>query len=154
MPMRRFIRSVIGNPRPGSVESWLGISLDEFHRMRDSDVAYITNVYPLVDRRISRADCAAWLQAHGLDIPPKSACTFCPYHSLGAWKTLKRNGGPDWAEAVAVDGAIRDKRPKHELFIHPGRKPLAEAVKIPEDEGASQLELELEVPCDGGVCFV
>ena len=155
MPMRRFIRSVIGNPRPGSVESWLGISLDEFHRMRDSDVAYITNVYPLVDRRISRADCAAWLQAHGLDIPPKSACTFCPYHSLGAWKTLKRNGGPGyWAEAVAVDGAIRDKRPKHELFIHPGRKPLAEAVKIPEDEGASQLELELEVPCDGGVCFV
>ena len=29
--------------------------------MRDSDVKYITNVYPLVEKRITRADCVAWL---------------------------------------------------------------------------------------------
>ena len=151
-PIRRFIRTIIPNPKPGAVESWLGISLDEWQRMRTSDVAFIVNVYPLVDRRITREACVAWLQAHGLDIPPKSACTFCPFKSLSAWQELKRQGGPDWAEAIAVDEAIRWKREKHPLFVHPARKPLSAAVAIPEDVGAKQLELE--IPCDGGVCFV
>ena len=65
-PIRRFIRTVIDAVVPGAVESLQGISLDEFHRMRDSDVAYIKNVYPLVDHRITRADCAAWLERNGL----------------------------------------------------------------------------------------
>ena len=151
-PIRRFIRELIPKPRPGMVESWQGISLDEWQRMRTSDVAYITNIYPLVDQRISRADCVAWLDAHGLDVPPKSACTFCPYHSPDHWKRLKQAGGADWDEAVTVDEAIRDKRPNHTLFIHRAGLPLEVAVRIPEDYGAKQMEME--IPCDSGHCFV
>ena len=151
-PIRKFLRSVLeGRPKAGAVESWLGISLDEFQRMRTSDVAYIENVYPLVDRRITRADCTQWLLAHDLDVPPKSGCTFCPYRSRASWKDLKRAGGSDWQEAVAVDTAVRAKRPQFDLFIHSGRRPVAEAVKIPEDEGASQLEMPM--PCDSGYCM-
>jgi hypothetical protein len=155
-PIRRFIRAAMEErglkQTPRSVESWLGISRDEFARMRDSDVKYITNVYPLVDLRMSRADCHAWLDQHQLPAPPKSACTFCPYHSLASWKLLKQQGGPDWQEAVAVDAAIREKRPPHALYVHPGRRPLAEAVSIPEDFGAEQLGFD--DLCDGGVCGV
>ena len=151
-PIRRFIREVIGKPRAGMVESWQGISLDEWHRMRTSDVAYMTNIYPLVDRRISRADCVAWLEEHGLDIPPKSACTFCPYHTKDHWKRMKQAGGADWDEAVTVDEAIRHQRSGHVLFIHPSRLPLAEGISIPEDYGAKQMEME--IPCDSGHCFV
>ena len=122
--------------------------MDEYHRMRSSDVAYITNTYPLVDRRITRADCVAWLTAQRLDIPPKSACTFCPYHSLGAWQQLKNAGGSDWAEAVKVDATIRHKRPLAPIYVHPARQPLEQAA---DDNG--QLALDLEIPCDGGVCF-
>ena len=50
-----------------------------------------------------------------------------------------------------MDIAIRDKRTKHSLFVHPARKPLPEAIRIPEDEGAAQLDMDLEIPCDGGV---
>ncbi len=159
MPIRRFIRSELEGrgikKAPGVVASWMGISLDEFQRMRDSDVKYIVNEYPLVDQRISRADCEFWLRQHDLEVPPKSSCTFCPYRSLASWKELKRAGGADWEEAVAVDNAIRDKRPKAELFVHPYRKPLEQAVRIPEDEGAEQLalEIELEQPCDSGHCY-
>ena len=155
-PIRHFIREELARrglkPTPGVVESWQGISVDEFERMRTSDVAYITNIYPLVDRRITRADCVAWLEEHGLPVPPKSACTFCPYKSIGAWKMMKRAGGQDWEEALAVDASIRDRRPKAALYVHPKRQPLAEAVSIPEDEGASQLGFE-EL-CDGGYCGV
>ncbi len=154
MPIRRFLRSIMGSrPAPGAVECWQGITIDEFQRMRTSDVKYTTNAYPLVDRRISRADCIGWLVAHGLTVPPKSACTFCPFHSLDAWRRMKRAGGSDWKRAVFVDQAIREERPKHELFVHPARKPLPLAVSIPEDHGGAQAEMDLETPCDGGVCF-
>lgn len=157
-PIRRFIREQLAARgvavSPGAVESWQGISLDEFQRMRDSDVDYIVNVYPLVERKLTVADCIAWLHAHELPVPPKSACTFCPFHSLNQWRALKRAGGPDWQRAVAVDEAIRDKRPKAELFVHPGRKPLAAAVAIPEDFGASQATLfGPENACDSGYCM-
>ena len=152
IPIRRCLRQLIPNPKPGAVECWQGISLDEWSRMRDSDVKYIINRYPLVEQRLTRRDCVSWLMAHGLDVPPKSACVFCPYHSLGHWKAMKAEGGQDWEWAEAVDAAVRDQRPNHQCFIHPARKPLAEAVRIPEDEGAKQLGMDL--PCDGGVCFV
>ncbi len=154
-PIRRFIRSQIGKPTPGSVQSLQGISLDEWQRMRTSDVKYIENVYPLVDARISRAGCIAWLNSHGLDVPPKSACTFCPYHSLGMWRAMKQRGGPDWSKAVIIDSNIRNKRMKGAgllLYVHPARLPLEEAVNIPEDHGAKQLELDM--PCDSGACWV
>lgn len=156
-PIRHFVRAELKarglSPTPGIVESQMGISLDEWSRMRNSDVAYITNSYPLVDRRIKRADCIQWLQQHVLPVPPKSACTFCPYKSRAAWQETKRTSGHDWDESVAVDNAIRDKRPVHGLlYIHSMRKPLAQAVAIPEDVGASQLSFD-DV-CDSGICGV
>jgi len=155
-PIRRFIRAELARrglrATPGIVESWQGISFDEWQRMRTSDAKYITNRYPLVDRRITRAGCIAWLEGHGLPVPPKSSCTFCPFHSLGEWKRLKRAGGTDWREAVAVDALVRDKRSKMALYVHPGRKPLPEAVDIPEDHGAMQMELDGF--CEGGHCGV
>ena len=43
-PMRRWLQE---NRNGEPVEMWLGISLDEAERMRDSDVQYIENKYPL-----------------------------------------------------------------------------------------------------------
>jgi len=156
-PIRRFIRAELERRGekigPGLVESWQGISLDEFQRMRDSGASYITNVYPLVERKMRLADCIAWLDAHGLPTPPKSSCTFCPYRSLSSWRALKQEGGSDWAEAVMVDTAIRNKR-KGALYVHPRRLPLAQAVSIPEDFGASQSTLfGEENSCDSGHCM-
>ena len=33
------------------------------------------------------------------------------------------------------------------------RKPLGEAIELPEDKGQLALELDFEAPCDSGVCF-
>ena len=153
VPIRRFLRSLGVKLAPGAVECLQGISYDEWRRMRDSDVAYITNVYPLVDAKLTRSDCISWLEKRGLDVPPKSSCVFCPYRSIASWKRLKDAGGPDWKKALAVDGAIRDRRPNHgPLYVHPRRLPLAQAVRSPEDVG--QLSFEFEQPCDSGYCFV
>jgi hypothetical protein len=155
-PLHRFARSTVGKISPECVEMWMGISLDEWQRMKDSQKKYIKNIYPLVDRRLNRAYCAAWLEQHDLDIPPKSACTFCPYHSKDTWKRMKQAGGHDWEEAVSVDRDIRNMGKgaglAFEMFVHNAGLPLEEAVRIPEDYGAKQMEMD--IPCDSGHCFV
>ena len=157
-PIRRFIRShLTGKPQPNSVELIMGISWDESYRMKDPNVKYIKHVYPLIDKRMKRMHCIQWLQEHELTVPPKSTCTFCPYHSIDQWKQLKSTGDDNWNRAVAVDEIIRSARKTaktENLFIHKYCLPLAEAVNVPEDFGAKQLGFANEdLTCDSGFCF-
>lgn len=153
-PIRRETRRLLGNTRtrPGMVHAWMGITLDEWERQRTSDVKYIENIYPLVELRMTKADCISWLQDHGIAPPPKSACTFCPYHNINYWKQAKRQGGPRWEQILRADQQIRDTERKNLVFLHPSRKRMQDAVRIPEDYGAEQMQMDL--PCDGGLCFV
>ena len=157
-PMRRYISTQLKSKTPGAVEQWLGITLDEYQRAKDSDVQYIKHRFPLLEMNYSRADCLAWLERHGLPSPGKSACTFCPYHNRITWERMKREDGHDWRQAVDVDARIRDKRPPYPLFVHPARVPLPEAVRIPEDYGAEQLSFlasdDEDAECDSGYCFL
>jgi hypothetical protein len=134
--IHRWLQS---NRNKQSIEQWLGISLDEFKRMKPSKVKYITNRYPLIELKMTRKDCKIWLVSHGLEVPPKSACTFCPYHNTKEWRRIK-NTPEDWNEAVMVDIMIRKARPPYDLFVHPSRKPLAEVdFRTLQEKG--QLEL-------------
>lgn len=159
LPIRRFIREEMRQlnvkASPGAVRLLTGITTDEIHRMRDSDVQYIENEYPLVDMGYSRRNCAEWLAANELPVPHKSACTFCPYNSRAGWHELKREGGNDWQQAVEVDVSIREKRKSKELqsFVHPARIPLTEAIQIPEDSGASQPAFDGFEECESGFCW-
>jgi len=69
---------------------------------------------------------------------------------------MKQAGGHDWEEAVAIDAGIRlngkGEGIEYHMFIHNSGLPLEEAVRIPEDYGAKQMEME--IPCDSGHCFV
>jgi len=137
----------------GVVEQWLGISQDEWHRAKDSDVQYIAHRYPLLDLGMTRRDCVTWLERNGLEVPPKSRCKFCPYLNRAGWQEMKRNEPEDWKVAVGVDLQIRDVRPPYPLFVHSSRLPLEEAVDIPEDHGMTQPGL-FDQECDSGHCFL
>ncbi len=135
-PIRRFLQE---NRDGKLVEMWIGISTDEFQRMRDSDVKYITNRYPLIEKCMSRKDCEKWLTDHKLEIPSRSACTFCPFHNTEEWRLIKTNDS-DWKEATAVDRLIRKTRPPYDLFVHPSRKPLEEVdFRTMEEKGQMRL---------------
>jgi hypothetical protein len=147
-PMRRWLQA---NRHGQPVEQWLGISLDEWQRARDSDRQYIGNRYPLIEMRMTRNDCANWLERHGLEVPSKSACVFCPFHNDQAWREMKCENGLDWQEAVRVDEAIRKARPPYDLFVNRHLLPLVDVnLSTPQDHG--QLELWQEV-CESGYCW-
>lgn len=146
-PIRKWLQA---NRNGEPVEQWLGITTDEAERMKPSDVKYITHRWPLIEKRMSRNACIAWLTGHGLDIPDKSACVFCPFHNRSAWWAMKAEGGADWQKAVSVDEAIRKARPPFDLFVHSSRIPLTD-IRSPQDNG--QMELWEQNECSG-TCFV
>lgn len=147
--IRRWLQA---NRNGQPVTQLLGISMDEWHRAKDSDVKYITHVYPLLDMKMTRNDCTNYLERHGLEVPGKSSCVFCPYRDKRAWREMKRENGDDWHKAVAVDEAIRKVRPPYDLFVHSARIPLVDVdLSLPEDNG--QLRLPNE-ECDSGYCFM
>lgn len=149
-PVRRWLQA---NRNGLPVEMWLGISLDEYQRMKDSDVKYIGHRWPLIEKRMTRQDCVKWLQFHGLEVPPKSSCVFCPYHSIAGWRDVKQSA-EDWQKAVDVDKAIRKARPPYDLFVHNARIPLEEVdLRTPQEKGQLELWADTDAEC-GGVCFV
>lgn len=133
------------------VEQWIGISLDEITRMKPADVKYITHRWPLIEKRMTRSDCMAWLEKHNLPCPPRSSCVFCPFHSPREWADVKANGN-DFGRALTVDRAIRKCRPPHDLYVHRSCKPLEECdLRTPEERG--QLTLWHQEECSG-MCFL
>lgn len=138
-PMRQWLQA---HREGATVELLMGISLDEVQRMRESDVKYIVNSYPLIDKRMTRAACVTWLLAHGLEVPTKSACVFCPFQSRHEWRQVKDNDA-DWQKAVEVDQYIRSMRLTDsggELYVHPDMKPLAEVdMRTAEEHGQLSL---------------
>jgi len=126
-------------------EVWIGISIDEAHRMKESRLPRIKNIYPLINLGMSRGDCIDWLKSKGFPVPVKSSCNFCPYQSDAAWKDLKKNYKGAFSEAVKVDRAIRDSSKRgviNPIFVHRQCKPLDEI------EFANQLDLFGE-ECEG-----
>lgn len=134
VPIRRTVRALAGlagrrSPSSPVVEQWIGISRDELVRMKPSAEAWQVNRWPLVEQGMTRRDCLRWLERHGYPEPPKSACIGCPFHSDAAWRQLRDDEPAAWAEAVAVDHAIRTgfQGIRSELYLHRSAVPLVEA---------------------------
>ncbi len=150
-PIRRRLSSLLsetGDPkRPGAVESLIGISLDEIQRMKDSDVKWIRNAYPLVEARLRRSDCVAFLREHGW-AAPRSACVGCPYHSDAEWRRMRLEAPAEFADAVRFEREVQKRHTGLEglPFLHASRVPLDRVdLSSPEDHG----QLTFDAECDG-----
>jgi hypothetical protein len=149
-PIKRWLQI---NRHQAPVEMWLGITRDEIGRVKPSTVKYIQNVYPFIelfDPPMSRNDVIHWLVSRGLEVPVKSGCIICPYHSRSTWRDIQQSGTGDWQRASAVDAAIRDKRSGYRCFLSSQRRPLVECdFSAPEDHGQMLMWEECS-----GMCFM
>lgn len=128
-PIYRKVRELVGPSRRARVEMWIGISTDEAHRMKPARRLYVVNRWPLIDLRMARRHCLAWLALHGYPEPPKSSCIGCPYHSDAHWREMRDAAPAEFADAVAVDTLIRDggrsRGIRGQQFMHRSGVPLA-----------------------------
>lgn len=137
-PVQKMIRQLLGYQSRQRIKEhvnlWLGISLDEVQRMKPSRETWITHLYPLIDRRMSRMDCLNWMEKQGYPLPPKSSCIGCPFHTDRMWLDIKRNDPEAWKDAVYIDKVIKNlPRFKGEAYLHRSGRPL-DQVYLQEDQ--------------------
>lgn len=86
-PIRKYLRLRYGKKQQFNL--YIGIALDELQRARDSDVKYITNVYPFLTARITRKGNYEILDRYGFKAS-KSGCAGCPFMNKYGFMTLKK----------------------------------------------------------------
>lgn len=149
VPIEREVRRLLGLrrgqrwPKEPVVEQWIGISLDEVMRMKPSRRPAIIRRHPLIELEMTRTSCKRWMANHGYPEPPRSACTFCPFHHDGEWRRMKREDPESFADACAVDEAVRSKPYVGligEAYLHSSLIPLGKIdFSTPEDRGQVSL---------------
>jgi hypothetical protein len=115
-------------PKGVIVHQYIGISLDEAGRAerikRAPRAKYLKVHFPLIDLFMSRANCLTYLADKVPHETPRSACTFCPFHSDYEWDLQKRTDPEAWAESVELDRALRvpgnvvNRKLDQQLFLH------------------------------------
>tara|TARA_R100000458_G_C8261203_1_gene236688 strand:- start:877 stop:1719 length:843 start_codon:yes stop_codon:yes gene_type:complete len=164
IPVERYIRREILGIAPRKhapkylvVEQWMGISVDEASRMKNSMAKWKVHVFPFcqypaeydyLGKSWRRSDCVEWLQENYPDRSvPRSACVGCPYHSNEEWLRIKQDP-EQWADAVEFDAKIRKQRGlEGEAFLHRSCVPL-DQVDLTPDTSKGQLPLWND-ECDG-----
>ncbi len=132
----------------------LGISLDEFQRMRnESGLEWKQLDYPLIDLQLDRMQCMQIIRAASLPVPPKSSCWFCPFHSTRTWQTLRQEQPVLFCKAVELQNEINARLVrlgKDKVWLSNKLKPLE---KVTTDYQQESL-FDEEAPCESGYCFV
>lgn len=146
--IQREIRRLFGK---GEVQQWIGISLDEAHRMKPSRNARVVNRWPLIELRMRRFDCLNWMTGHGFPKPPRSACVFCPFQSDREWERLKTEEPNDFARASVFERefqiALADCGFTGGVYLHPSMKPLDTVDFSPDTRQADLWGNECEGMC-------
>ena len=127
------------------VIQWIGISLDEAHRMKPARRPWIKHKWPLIDAGMRRSDCLMWMEKHGYPKPPRSACIYCPFHSDYEWKRLKQEEPEEWDKAVKFEKDLQDVKEKTynlkgRLYLHKSLVNL-DCVDLSTPEENGQLDL-------------
>lgn len=170
-PIRRHIREWLGypaseppHPPATSVEQWIGFTIDEYTRMKTSGVKFITNRFPLIEKRIHRADCPAYFAKHSLPEPTKSACICCPYRKASEWQEMKINTPGEFDAACDFDErnrnnplARRKGSTADKLYIWKDAIPLRMA-DLPSaaarERKPNNVQTSMFMPCESGYCFI
>ena len=143
----RAIKKLYGLSKHGrfpKTEIWIGITLDEIHRMSIPQTQkWKILVYPFCGYKVDytgksmkfedskfimrRSDLLNWYKNNSIPIPVKSSCTFCPFQSDVNWLEMKRNEPDEFNDAVKIDKVIRDSTKrgiKSPIYLHSSCKPL------------------------------
>jgi hypothetical protein len=160
-PVQRKCRDLLGIdrrariPKHPIVELWIGITIDEAHRMAPAREPWIYHRHPLCEIGWTRWECETWLfEEYGIRFG-HSGCISCPFRSNVEWLHMQRDHPDDFARAVEVDKLIRRglRNVRGEAFLHDSLRPLGE-IDFDEEIAARQGQLLGWAGACGGMCGV
>ena len=144
-----------GMLRPGLVERWIGFCSDEWHRCSESDAAYVTFRYPLIDMKLSKEDVIAGFGRLGIPVPKRSVCSACPFNGMAHYAKMYVEEPESWEQAVEVDNAVEKWQAmgftECEVFVSSS---LIRLRDMPAMNFGMEREDMSEHHCNSGVCFL
>ncbi len=147
-PIRRYLRK-LGATHKNPIISHIGISIDESHRVRfNNDVKYQQLAYPLIDKKITRAQCYEIIQKHGFPIPEKSGCDFCMFNKRNHFRDLAEKHPERFSKIIEME---KNSYTYGKWYLQ-GKYPLEMIVNNSKLDDFT--EAELGDTCDSGHCFV
>ena len=155
-PITKKVKELVGLKRatkktPILATTWIGISADEAHRAKPSREQWITKRFPLLEMDMDRIDCLEWMSDKGYPTPPRSACTFCPFHDDDSWLALTKEELQDvavkekelqaaYAQTTAMNGIP---------YFHEKRIPILEVQFQPTNKSTTRQRRLLSAECEG-----
>ncbi len=136
-----------------AVRKWIGFAADEIHRIREPEQTYQFFEYPLIELGWSKAAVVDFFIAHRLPAPPRSVCNACFANDVSYFREMAESRPSDWAQAVAVDDAIRDLScigVRDECYVSWTLVSLRQLAAA----GFPNIDGEKEELCHSGHCFV
>jgi len=112
---------------------YLGFTIDEAQRVKNSRKDDIHNFSPLVAMGWTRKNCVEYIKSKNMFVPPRSACWFCPLQNKGRWKLLRRKHPELYIkakdlEALAVEKAKEKGIEVNDLALFKGPGELLENI--------------------------
>lgn len=155
-PVRRYVKTMVDKTQSKPwAYAMLGITTDESHRMRECELQWTQNTYPLIDLGWSRQDCIEFIEKEYPELTvQKSGCFCCPYQSPKTWIKLKKEHPDLFAIAREMEERAFDKG--HKMGLSQGRKLVAYDYSHTLEDFGFQIESPDEIECgavDGG-CFL
>lgn len=164
-PIRRFLRSdyfaeTMGIPKvsyKNPITVWLGYTIDEVSRMKQSNRKYEIRRFPLaMELRWYRSDCIEYLKTQKLDWVERSACIFCPYRRSEEYDDMPED---EIQRAIQFENEVNAARgiitakegTQAPLRIHPSLVPLEE--RPFENPNIRSQEPTLFDLCEGSTCW-
>ena len=136
----RRIAGIKRGQKTVGVIQWIGISVDEVHRMKPSREPWAEIRWPLIEKRFTRGMCLDWMAIHGYPEPPRSACVFCPFHHADEWRRLQVDEPEEFAKAVQFE---RDVQAEAECDPAKNRIPFLHKICMPLDQIDFRTDIEL-----------
>ncbi len=152
-------------PKGTQVHIYVGLSFDEPKRIfggagksgaktRIESSGWMVPHFPLYDMFLTRKVIRGWLERYGIphDVP-RSACTFCPFHSDAEWLRLK-DDPKAWARIVQIDHALRSEdftkgKVKQRMFLHRSLVPIDQVALRPSADSTQDDINFSELDCEG-----
>lgn len=122
----KFKKETLQNNQIGPAFVNIGYAYDERKRAVLASEKGFEHRYPLIEREVSRKKCVEIIKSHGLPVPIKSGCFFCPHQDHHSWKRLRRNHSDLFCRALQLE-----KRSLEVAKIKKGRPMYLSKYEIP-----------------------
>ena len=124
---------------------WIGYTIDEVERTKQSKLKWERRVWPLLDLMLTRGDCLRIIKAAGLPQPPGSSCWMCPHRNNAEWRFLRDCYPEDFARAVELEREVRQN--DNHIWLHEDAVSLSRAdIERDNKQDLSQ--------CGLGMCMI